>query len=360
VRAALLLAAACVGRAQFETGVVKASDGGQFHRNTIPQVARMEDGRLLCVFGAYARNSGDGRIYGMLSPDNGRTWAAQTMLIDEPNLNDGDANILVDGPVVSVYAGRTDNPNTISRMRVFMTRSLDNGNTWVAPVEIHVPRQYFPGKQHDAIKLFDGTYLMGISWDLWPERGMRARTEGEMVLASGAMLSRDGIQWTLHGNLTTFQPKVTPGATNGLCEPSVVQLATGEILMYLRSGTSRHWESRSSDNGATWTEPRPGPLVGHNTPTALWRVEDSPLVVAVWNNSPVNRYPLSAASSKDGGRTWTQPRIIANSRGPQVSYPGITQAADGKLVVVWQQQKDDGSRDIRWARFAPEWIATGK
>lgn len=360
MRVALLLGAACSACAQFETGVVKASDGAGFHRNTIPQVARMGDGRLLCVYGAYAKNSGDGRIYGTISPDNGRTWAAQTMLIDEPSLNDGDANMLVDGSTVSVYAGRTDNPNTISKMRVFMTRSTDSGNTWTQPAEIRVLRQYFPGKQHNAIKLLDGAYLMGISWDLWPERGMRARTEGEMQLASGVLLSRDGIGWTLHGNITTFQPKMTPGSTNGLCEPSVVQLTNGDILMYLRSGTSRHWESRSTDGGATWSDPRPGPLVGHNTPTALWRVEDSALIVAVWNHSPINRHPLSVASSKDGGRTWSTPRIIVNSNGPQVSYPGIAQATDGKLVVVWQQQREDGSRDIRWARFAPDWIITGK
>jgi len=356
----ICLAPALPLAAQFETGIVKASDGAAFHRTVIPQVATLGDGKLLATFGVYGKGSGDGKIYGIFSSDHGKTWGGQTLLIDDPKWNDGDGNILVDGSTVFVYGTRTDIPNTIKKAWTTVIRSTDNGATWSPVSEIHIPRQYTPGKQHNAIKLATGGYLMGISWDLWPERGMNARTEGEMVLSSGALLSTDGMNWRLYGNITTFQPKLTPNSTNGLCEPSVVQLENGEILMILRSGTSRHWESRSSDNGVTWSEPRPSPLAGHNTPTALWRLKDSATIVAVWNNSPLNRYPLSVASSRDGGRTWSPPRILAQSRNQQVSYPGITQANDGQLVAVWQEAKEDGTRDIRWARFSPAWITAGR
>jgi hypothetical protein len=77
--------------------------------------------------------------------------------------------------------------------------------------------------------------------------------------------------------------------------------------------------------------------------------------VAVWNNSPLNRFPLSVALSSDGGHTWSQPRILSDP-GLDVSYPGITQTADGTLVAVWQQRLPDGGRDIRWARFTRDWV----
>jgi predicted neuraminidase len=208
--------------------------------------------------------------------------------------------------------------------------------------------------------LSDGTYMVGIAWDKWPERGMAARTEGEMDLTSGVLLSKDGRQWTLHGAVHTYLEKLTPYGTNGLCEPALVELENGEVLMILRSGGSRHYESRSRDGGLTWTAPVPSRLAGHNTPTALWRLRGTKEIVAVWNNSPLTRYPLSVALSADGGRSWSNPRIVAATEGLQVSYPGLTQAADGTLVAVWQQALADGGRDIRWARFTRGWILTGE
>ncbi|MCZ2150348.1 MAG: glycoside hydrolase, partial [Bryobacterales bacterium] len=202
-------------------------------------------------------------------------------------------------------------------------------------------------------------YAMGISWDHWPEHGLPARTEGEINRSSGLLLSKDGLHWTLYGDLHVFVEKVTPGSTNGLAEPSIVQLTNGEIYMLLRSGASHHYEARSRDGGITWTPPAPSPLIGHNTPAALWRIENSGEIAAVWNNSPINRFPLSVAISADGGRTWSKPRILANTSGPQVSYPGLTQAADGTLVAVWQAQREDGGRDIHYARFTRDWVLEG-
>jgi sialidase-1 len=355
-----LLSAAAFGQ-DFETGAVKASDGAKFLRNAQPQVARLGGGRLLAVWDANAKGSADSRVAGAFSGDGGKSWTEPQTLVDDPNMSDGDPNILVDGQKVFVYVTRVRNPNRIDKAWTLVTRSDDNGATWAAPEEIHIPRQYTPGKQHNAIKLFDGSYLMGISWDLWAEKGMAARTEGEMVLASGALLSRDGIRWTLHGNISTFIPKVTPNSTNGLCEPATVQLPDGELLMILRSGGSRHWESRSKDGGVTWSMPQPSSLVGHNTPVAILRLEQTGEVVAVWNNSPINRFPLSAALSADGGKTWSKPRILASGEGGlQASYPGLTQAADGTIVAVWQQQRADGGRDIRWGRFGRNWLITGR
>jgi len=198
---------------------------------------------------------------------------------------------------------------------------------------------------------------MAFAWDLWAEKGIPARTEGEMNPASGVLLSKDGINWTPFGAIHMWEKKVTPSSTGGVCEPALVELQNGELLMILRTGTPVHYESRSRDSGLTWDPPRPSSLVGHNTPTALWRLDQNPEeIIAIWNNSPINRYPLSVAISADGGRHWSKPRDVATSDGPQVSYPGITQATDGTIVAVWQQQLREGGRHVRWARFTREWV----
>ncbi len=343
--------------ADFETGAVKRSDGAAFHMNTIPQIARLSNGQLLTVWWVSPKDQPRGAIYGSFSSDSGRAWSEPKVLIEDAVRTSGDPNILVDGKKVFVFSTQVIVPNKISKSWIAMVRSDDDGKTWSKPADIPIPRQYVAGKQHNGIKLRDGTYMFGVAWDKWPEIGMAARTEGEMDLTTGVMLSKDGEHWTLRGAVHTFVDKISPNSTNGLCEPSLVELDSGEVLMILRSGDSFHYESRSSDGGITWSAPMRSSLPGNNTPSALWRLDQNTKeIIVVWNSSPLARYPLSTAISADGGKTWSTPRILAKTEGLQVSYPGITQASDGTFVAVWQQQLKEGGRDIRWARFTREWV----
>src|SRR5690349_12369992 len=149
--------------AGFETGVVAQSDGAAFHRNTIPQVARLGNGNLMTVMGVYAKAiPSTTRIATAYSSDGGRTWSQPRVLYEEKEKERsvGDPNMLVDGVSVFVYWTRVHNPNTIKKAWTWAVKSTDNGETWSQPVEIAIPRQYTPGKQHNAIKLADGTYAM--------------------------------------------------------------------------------------------------------------------------------------------------------------------------------------------------------
>jgi hypothetical protein len=78
--------------------------------------------------------------------------------------------------------------------------------------------------------------------------------------------------------------------------------------------------------------------------------------VVVWDNSPQNRWPLEAAISEDNCSTWSKPKVIVDP-GMQASYPSVTQAADGTIVAVWQQQlPENKGREIRLARFNRAWL----
>lgn len=352
---------ALVCGAGFETGAVVRSNANGLFRNTIPQVARLGNGELMAVWGAAEKGSNGAKVYAAKSKDGGKTWGAPSVVLEDAVYTMADPNMLADGNKIFVFATKVTRPNKIEKSWTVGIKSEDNGATWGAKYEIPLARQYVVGKQHNGIVLRDGTYVMGMAWDKWPERGMVARTEGEMDLTAGVLVSKDGVKWTQHGGLHKVFDKLTPTGTQGLCEPSLVELENGEILMILRSGTSFHYESRSRDGGLTWSEPVQSALPGHNTPTALLRLAESPKdIVAVWNNSPLVRYPLSVALSSDGGKTWSAPRILAQTEGLQVSYPGLTQTTDGTIVAVWQQALADGGRDIRYARFTREWILTGK
>lgn len=327
--------------------------------NAYPVSARTASGKIFTAWSVSGPKNNDGKIVGSTSADGGRTWGSPVKAMDIPGQFDGDPSIIIDGKRILVIASTVVPPNKINKSEVWLAVSEDDGNSWSDPTEIDTGFKYFVGKRHIGLKLKDGTLVMPASYDIWAEKGTPARTEGEMDLKSGVMLSKDGGKtWSPHINLHLFVPKVTPFSTGGVVEPAIVELATGDLYMLLRTGTEYLYESRSSDAGKTWSSPVQSPLLGHNTPASLWRLDgNSREIIAIWNNSPRNRFPLSVAISADGGKTWSKPRDVAKSEKLQISYPGITQDTDGNFVAVWQEQLPDGNgRSIRSARFNRAWV----
>lgn len=344
-----------------EVGFVHAAaEPGEQH--CYPVIVRTGRGNLFTVWTRVDGNSrtSDRRIVivGALSRDGGRTWGDPQTLIHTPGMGDYDPNVVVDGKRILVFSTTTPVPQpVIDHSVVWMTYTEDEGATWAQPVEIKTPFKYLVGKRHAGIKLRDGTLAMPFSWDLWAQAGTPARTEGEMDLKSGILVSQDhGLTWTPRGDLHIFEPKTRPYGTGGLCEPALVELENGDLYMLFRTGTSSIYEARSRDQGRTWSKPVPSKLQGFNTPMALWRFDQNPKeVMVIYDNSPVDRFPLCVAISGDGGRSWSRPKDVAGVTRMEVSYPGLTQAADGTIVAVWQQSNRDGTRDIKYARFNRAW-----
>jgi len=352
-----LLSTLAVG-VEYETGIVQAGDGAAFRSNTIPTVARLASGKLMAIWSAYAKGEDRGRIVASFSSDGGHTWSRGVDIIKTPDMDDSDPNIIVDGKRVFVYSTSVPiHMQFIAGSKVFMVQSDDEGATWTKPLLIPFTYGYLDSKVQNGIKLMDGTLMMGFSWDLWAQAGNPPKHESEMNLATSVLRSQDGVHWTAFGELTAWTEKMAYYSTNGLCEPTLVQLANGDILMLMRSGTAFHYESRSHDGGLTWDPPKPSKVLGFNSPASLWRLEQKPEeIIVVFDNSPINRWPLSVALSSDGGVNWTKARDIAAPDGLVVSYPNITQTLDGTIVVVWQQEVKGGGRDIRCARFTRAWI----
>lgn len=350
-------------KAFFEKGTV-VSPSVKGETNAYPVVTRLSSGNLMIVWTFIAPNTNsDGKIHGAVSKDDGKTWSSPFLVLDLPKKFEGDPAVIVDGNKVLVYASSVIPPNKINKSEIWLAASEDEGKTWSNPVEIKTPYNYFVGKRHLGLKLKDGTLVMPASYDIWAQLDSNtpAKTEGEMDLKAGVMLSKDGISWTPHIDLHILVPKVTPFSTGGVVEPAIVELADGSLYMLMRTGTTKLYESRSKDGGKTWDNPTPSGLTAHNTPASLWRDDKNPNeIIAIWNNSPRNRYPLSVAISKDGGRNWSLPKNVAESKDNlQVAYPGITQDKEGNFVATWQEQLPSGEgRAIRWARFNRDWVLT--
>lgn len=348
----------------FEEGAlaVPASKGEQ---HAYPVLSRTSKDNLFVAW-AYYDSSKKGRIVGSVSTDNGKTWSKPVTVIDTPGMSDADPAIIIDGDRILVYGSSVIPPNKITNTDTWITESSDEGKTWSKPVKLDTPYKYLVGKRHLGLKLKDGTLALPASYDIWAQKDwIPAKTEGEMDLKSGVLLSKDGINWTGNLDIHLLAQKVSPFGTNGVVEPAAVELENGEIFMLLRTGTSNFYEARSKDGGKTWSQPAKNSLVGHNTPASLWKLDQNPKeIIVIWNDHPLERDNLSVAISKDGGKAWSQPKKVAVKDGKpknyhdlQVSYPGLVQDKEGNFVAVWQKQLPDGrGREIRWARFNRAWV----
>src|SRR6516225_8623402 len=97
---ALTLMSAAAAAAQqpfFELSVIARSDPQQYVLNAYPVIARLNSGRLLCIFSvAGPEKPTKLKIAESFSDDNGRTWSSPQIVFDHPNGEDADPNLLVD------------------------------------------------------------------------------------------------------------------------------------------------------------------------------------------------------------------------------------------------------------------------
>lgn len=340
----------------FETGTVAASNPQQFIQNAYPVIQRLSTGRLVCIFSAVTDKPAKMKIVASVSDDGGKSWSKPALVFDHPNTEDADPNLLVDGDRVLAFSTTVPQPVKIEQSLIYMRESRDGVN-WENEVLLKTPRKYIAGKIHQGHRLADGTLIFSYSWDTWADQGMPPATEGEMDIKSGVLRSSDGGKtWIAGADMYSQIPKTSPHSTSGVDEAATVVLADGRLMTLMRTAGTKLFQAWSTDGGLTWDEPRASALTAHNSPAALWKLDGSGDVLVTWDNSPTGRTPLCAAISSDGGKTWSEPKVIVDTHGPQqVSYPSAVQAKNGTIVVVWQQELAHG-RDIRFARFNREWL----
>jgi sialidase-1 len=128
----------------------------------------------------------------------------------------------------------------------------------------------------------------------------------------------------------------------GVMEPHVEATRDGRVLMVMRSQLGSLFLSESSDDGQTWSKPQPSGLRTPESCPELTRIPETGDLLMIWNNSPYDpafrshfgkRSPLTAAVSRDEGRTWTHLRDIEDDPRRAYSNPGCRFTSTGKAIV---------------------------
>jgi predicted neuraminidase len=330
-------------------------------------------------------------------------WSEPQQLSDDPARSEQNPILFTapDGALWLLYtAQKAGNQDTAEvRRRI----STDSGRTW-GEVETLFPANETGGVfvRQLPVVLPSGRLIVPIFRCI--------TTPGEKWVGnsddSAVMISDDaGATWT---------ETVLPGSL-GCVHMNIQPLADGSLLALFRSRWADWiYESRSTDDGATWSEPVPTELPNNNSSIQFTALADGRLAL-VYNHSQAEenterrlslydeidddglaeeqgqldepmpgaaasadvdarrafwgtpRSPMTLAISEDGGRTWPIRRnldvgdgycLSNNSRdglNREYSYPSIHQGPDGALNIAYTYFR----QAIKFVRVDPQWAYDG-
>ena len=298
----------------------------------------LPDGEILTVKGVSVHRS----------KDKGKTWSSEKIM-DADKFHNGYEGAIVrtpDGTIVFAFHntkelsyGNDDQGNRgtwgqgdIKRwiLPVYVIRSTDDGKTWSEPILI---QKSWNGATRSMIQLKSGRILLvGQSVIPW--------THTTLTYAS----DDGGKTWKASNEFTIGEPNSHDH--DGAMEAMILQRNDNSVSMLIRTTKGVMYESISTDDGMTWSEPAPTTIKNSHSCMALARLRDGRAIL-IWNATPVDakdifgsREELSVAFSHDDTKTWSEPVIVAarytKSGDPwatnQVSYPLFCEIEPG---VYW-------------------------
>lgn len=303
--------------------VLHIGEDGLPPRNSEGSFIQLNDGRILFAYSKFEGGSGDhasGLIAGRYSEDGGNTWTGKDEVIVS---NEGGMNVmsvsflrLNNGAIALFYARKNSLDDCIPMMRI----SNDEAKTWSDPVPVITDKKgYFVLNNDRVIQLPGGRLLAPVS---------RHKTAGNDFSMRGTIYcyySDDNGKTWHSGQEMPNNDKVV------VQEPGVVLLENGEVLMWLRTDRGVQYLSKSKDKGLSWEEVYPSDIASPRAPASLKRIPATGDLLLIWNNNKglvketaTFRTPLTAAISKDEGKSWMHLKVLENDPEGFFCYTAIS------------------------------------
>lgn len=337
----LPLAMAAADDAKLKPEIVMLAEAkGKVVRNSEGSILELKDSRLLIIYQEFEKGQGDsdffpGRLAAMTSKDGGRCWGDHRVLV-EPGK--GDINVfspsllrLPDGNILFCFMRYHTFDKAVNRYppaTAFAWASKDDGQTF-KPLATLWKEKPITLCSHTLRRLSSGRIIIPVNRDL-SNKGQPDHWE------AGAFFSDDGGKSWKEGDSWVDLPK------RGAMEPHIEELRDKKLLMVMRTQLGSVYKSISADGGQTWSK---GESLGVEAPEScpeLARIPKTNDLVLIWNAANYDpkwyshfgkRTPLSAAISRDDGKTWSKPRPIEADPGWAYSNPGLTFTSTGTAVI---------------------------
>ena len=303
-------------------------------------ICELADGDLLaCCYAGKQEGSPDSVVLGARYDRGSGRWQDPEIWVDVAHHAAGNPRVFVGPERGEVWlVAPIDYPSPgigwcHGATRLFFKRSYDSGRTWT-----------------DLEILYEGKGILGKNKPLICGSYCLLPVEQEEKDIAKFLLSEDGGKtWSLHGDLG-----VEAGAR--LEQPTVVELADGTLLAYMRSQEDRIFKSTSRDRGKSWSRAEATPLPNNNSGIDMVRLRSGNLALVYNPTSKDNptawggpRTPLEIALSTDEGKNW--PHRVTLEEGPgEFSYPAIIQGTDGMIHITYTHLR----KAIRHVRMTEE------
>ncbi len=358
-------------------------------QNHASNLLPLPDGDVLCAwFAGTQEGVADISIFLSRLPSGGDRWTPAVPLSDDPDRSEQNPILfLADGTLWLIWTAQASGNQDTAVVRY--RQSTDLGRTWGAIGTLFSTPGTFV--RHPPAVTASGKWLLPIYY---------CRT-------------RAGEKWTGNHDVSAVKISDDRGRTwrevpvpesTGCVHMSIVPLADGGLLGLFRSRwADAIYESRSGDDGETWSAPVPTALPNNNSSIQATTLANGDLAL-IFNASSAadaterreslydeiedeNRHndrsnvlteapaveraafwgapraPMTLALSADGGRTWPWQRNLDEGDGycmtnnseaklnREFSYPSVKQSADGRLHLSYTYFR----QAIKYVRVDADW-----
>ena len=283
----------------------------------------------LVYYGGQGEYADDTAVFGSRLVKGSKTWTPPVVIARDPfrSLGNGVIWQAPDGKVWLFYVVRFGKTWSDSRIQVKI--SEDGAKTWSDPSLLTLEAGMMV--RNRPIVLGDGSYLLPV----YRETGHDPESVGPDSVSLFLRHDPKARTWTQSGPIRS--PK-------GNIQPAVVEVSPGHLIAYCRRGGDYNPKtigylvrSESTDFGRTWTPGQDSKFPNPNAAVDFLKLKSSRLLL-VYNDSMVDRTPLTLAVSSDVDKTYPIKRNVVE--GPNsFAYPIAFQSRDGRIHLVYTSDR---------------------
>lgn len=351
-----------------ETSIVMSNPTGKADYFGWPSIARLQNGRLAVVASGYRYSHicPYGKLVIAYSENEGESYTSPSILIDTP-LDDRDGGIAAFGErgvIVTSFNNKVEFQRKInqSRQNAAEKAMIDSYLDTVTPEdeerylgsefcisndcgitfgEIHISPITSP---HGPTELSDGSII-------WVGR-VFSSCDRFMEDADEIRAYRVNIDGSME-KLGVVPPVIIGGKRVLSCEPHMIELPSGKLLCHFRVDAQAvegrriftTFQTESKDGGRSWSEPRQilGDVGG--APAHILRHSSGVLISAYGYR--VDPCGIRVMFSHDDGETWDTDHILYKSPlesgdRADLGYPCTVELSDKSLATVFYAHTGDG------------------